>query len=762
MLFRRFFVAPAQEYRPRGGWLPLFLLAASVFIVISSVAEVEWVPETPVMVGMGIVGFLLGLVLAKRPLSAWFAWFLITAYGLLLPLLSLGHLYPPLQILARGWEPTADYWRQNATFLFSRIGNWTRAVSVGASSQETIVFGLGLALLAWFLAAYVAWSAYRQERPLLGLTLIGIAVAVNAYFGNAQITWIAGFVSVSALVAAIFHYSFLEQFWTANGVDYSDEIRFDLLAYALATAVILMLIAAIIPAIRIRAVVDFFLRQPAISQAEETLENAFAGVRQPRREESVAGYGPGGTGIMPRAFLLGNAPELAETVVMQTAVSLLDTTDEAAQPIFGTHWRALSYEVYTGRGWALSDERLEFYHPQEPIEIAGLSAQTQYTQQINWLYDERIVRYSMGQPVSFDQEVITLWRDATDLVRVQGTGPSYQVVSQLTTAAPALLRETAVADVAENILTRYTQLPEDLSPRVADLAQQVAGDLANPYDQARALERFLRQYPYSLTVELPPDDIDPVEFFLFELQTGYCDYYASSMVVLARSLGLPARMATGYLAQPPDSNGVQHIRQLDAHSWAEIYFAGYGWVEFEPTAAFVTLHEPGAQNFASPEIEEPYPETEPIPLPEQEDVVQRPFPWGRLFTIITIVVLFRWLWQQQFWQGREDGVEWAYGRLQRNARRLGHDLAPSETPAEFAESFWFGLWQQGQNGRFAPLIYRLRPDIQRLSALFMRRRYSAKTTRKGELAAAQAWHRLQRPLWFLRIGKFTRIFRKEE
>ena len=204
------------------------------------------------------------------------------------------------------------------------------------------------------------------------------------------------------------------------------------------------LASAIIPAIRVRAIVDFFVSQPAIAQAEETLESAFAGVRQPRREETPLGYGPGGTGVMPRSFLLGNAPELAETVVMQTAVSLLETGDEAAQPFFGTHWRALSYEVYTGRGWALTDERLEFYEPNEAIEIAGLQAQTRYTQQINWLYDERIVRYSMGQPVSFDQPVITLWRDEVDLVRVQGTGPSYQVTSQLTTAAPSLLRETAV------------------------------------------------------------------------------------------------------------------------------------------------------------------------------------------------------------------------------------------------------------------------------------------------------------------------------
>ncbi len=63
------------------------------------------------------------------------------------------------------------------------------------------------------------------------------------------------------------------------------------------------------------------------------------------------------------------------------------------------------------------------------------------------------------------------------------------------------------------------------------------------------------------------------------------------MVILARSLGLPARVAVGFLSQPPDDFGMQTIRQSNGHSWAEVYFADYGWVEFEPTAGFVTPHD---------------------------------------------------------------------------------------------------------------------------------------------------------------------------
>ena len=101
-------------------------------------------------------------------------------------------------------------------------------------------------------------------------------------------------------------------------------------------------------------------------------------------------------------------------------------------------------------------------------------------------------------------------------------------------------------------MARYTTLPDSVPQRVRDLAQEIAGSQTNPYDQARAIEQFLRQYPYSLEVQTPPREVDPVDHFLFEQRAGYCDFYASAMVVLARAVGLPARLAVGYLAQPED------------------------------------------------------------------------------------------------------------------------------------------------------------------------------------------------------------------
>jgi transglutaminase-like putative cysteine protease len=106
-----------------------------------------------------------------------------------------------------------------------------------------------------------------------------------------------------------------------------------------------------------------------------------------------------------------------------------------------------------------------------------------------------------------------------------------------------------------------------------------------PYDRARAIEQYLRTFPYSLDVPHPPPDQDLVDYFLNDLRKGYCDYYASAMVVLARAAGIPARLAIGYANGTYDLNSRRFlVTEADAHSWVEVFFPNIGWVAFEPTA----------------------------------------------------------------------------------------------------------------------------------------------------------------------------------
>jgi len=156
----------------------------------------------------------------------------------------------------------------------------------------------------------------------------------------------------------------------------------------------------------------------------------------------------------------------------------------------------------------------------------------------------------------------------------------------------------------------YTSIPDTMPQRVYELAEEVTAEADNDYDRAKLLEKYLQSmYSYTNTPDaskLTGNSNDFVDQFLFELMEGYCDYFSTAMVMLARTLDMPARWVKGfapgvseqdrmlqqssfseYYERSPNSSDTYTVRNADAHSWVEIYFADYGWVSFEPTPGFV-------------------------------------------------------------------------------------------------------------------------------------------------------------------------------
>ncbi|MDX1414246.1 MAG: transglutaminase-like domain-containing protein [Candidatus Promineifilaceae bacterium] len=731
------------------------LLLVLIWVMIVAVLAVGWVDEDWIIIPSALLGLIMGSVLARRPLRPWIAWTLISLYGLLIITLSLARLWPPLTLLLTDWRALRQYWLQNGAVFLDRAGSWFTAVSVGGRSNETITFAYLMGLLAWFLSAYVAWSVYRQRRPLLGLILMGLLIAVNGYYGQAPLEWAVAFVGMAVVTTAVLHFANLEYSWQRNQVDYSREIRLEMFAYAAGIGAALLAFAYFIPAISPSKLALALLNQPAVSGIEDSLDRAFGGVDPPRRRQPAPGQS-GGAGIMPRSFLLGNPPEL-EKIVMMTA-----TTEILQQPAGATidlarHWRGLSYEIYTGQGWSLSDERIENFAAGEELPLPLIREPLIIRQDVQWRYDNRVIRYSLGLPLSFDHDTTAAFRDQNDFVRARASsGHQYEVISRVSAAAAEDLRSSPLSAVPPQIKNRYTQLPANLPQRIRDLAQDVAGDEPTPYDQARAIERFLRQYEYSLDVPMPPEEVDPVDFFLFDLQAGYCDYYASSMVVMARSLGLPARLATGFLAQAADENDVQTVRQIDAHSWAEVYFPGYGWVEFEPTAPFISPHDPqfAANSLGTAADQEPDPPEDTPPIPAREP--QQPVPWSRLVWIALLVIFAG---AAVFWWSRQpkiaNEIDRAYYRLQKNASHLGHPLIPSQTPAEFSADFLYRLESFNERPRLARMVDALKTPLNRLTDLVNRRQYSDHPP--DSKTADFLWKRMRRPLWLLRLARRLKL-----
>jgi len=148
----------------------------------------------------------------------------------------------------------------------------------------------------------------------------------------------------------------------------------------------------------------------------------------------------------------------------------------------------------------------------------------------------------------------------------------------------ALARNSTSGDYPAAITTRYLELP-DLDPRIPALAQQITASSGTNYERAKAVESFLQQ-TFGYTLELPGPEDDPLAHFLFERKKGHCEYFASAMAVLLRTLSIPTRVVNGFRGGTyNDLNGTYMVRGRDAHSWVEVYFPEVGWVTFDPTPA---------------------------------------------------------------------------------------------------------------------------------------------------------------------------------
>jgi hypothetical protein len=158
----------------------------------------------------------------------------------------------------------------------------------------------------------------------------------------------------------------------------------------------------------------------------------------------------------------------------------------------------------------------------------------------------------------------------------------YEAVSEIPRDLDDSLRQAPLT-YSNSIRQTYLQLPE-LDPRIPALARQITARERTPLDQARAIERYLpANYAYTLDLA-GPAPADPLSHFLFERRAGHCEYFASAMTILLRSLGIPARYVNGFLGGDYNDVGEDYIvRARNAHSWVEAYFPGYGWVTFDPT-----------------------------------------------------------------------------------------------------------------------------------------------------------------------------------
>lgn len=255
------------------------------------------------------------------------------------------------------------------------------------------------------------------------------------------------------------------------------------------------------------------------------------------------------------------------------------------------HWRGRVFERFDGKAWApggrasFPRRQLELTDPagrpvrQIDVEIlpGGGSPAVFLAEGAARLSDPRRIPPRRLAPMLF------FVPDDLGNVRLSPT-PEVGYGYRLAAFQPALALAGKGADYPEEIVERCGRPVPGLDPRIDALAQTWTAGLTDPLDKVQAIERRLLA-DYTYTLELPGETADPIAHFLFERKAGHCEYFASAMTVLLRSLGIPARNASGYYGGQRVGDGQYVLRAGDAHAWTEVYFPGAGFVAFDPTPA---------------------------------------------------------------------------------------------------------------------------------------------------------------------------------
>ena len=251
--------------------------------------------------------------------------------------------------------------------------------------------------------------------------------------------------------------------------------------------------------------------------------------------------------------------------------------------LLAVRWRGAALTHFDGKRWfnlPAAEERLR----PEDRRVLLLAGPPRPGRRIE--YEIRLsdiasnVLFVAGTPESMIIDVPMVLRSSSGTLRVSrfnGAGLRYAVSSLLD-------EETSVsAQLSPDSRVEALALPP-LDERIPRLALDMTAGLATPDEKARALERRLR-HDYGYTLELLPVPVaDPLATFLFARKKGHCEYFASAMAVMLRTLGIPARVVTGFLGGVYNPmTGWQVVRASDAHSWVEAWLPRRGWVTFDPT-----------------------------------------------------------------------------------------------------------------------------------------------------------------------------------
>ncbi len=698
----------------RDGVVATALLAGLLYLVLAvSLDAAGHVPS-----GLGVVvpvtlgAVLLGTLMAFSRFDSFFALSHALFAGLALILFFMARLPTPDEIepiLARG----AGELQARTYFVLLRLLGWVDAALNRSASADNFVFVFEISFLVWWLAFLGMWSILRYGYIWRAVVPAALVMVVNAYYApESVITLVALFSLLALLLLVRTNLSEQQLRWRDRRVTVAADLTWDYVRTGLTYSAIVLAVAWLLPglgrSLQVRQLLSPINEQWEAAQLE--MNRLYQGLN---RREEVAGAAFG------RSLTLGGPRTVGDEYVFSVETNA------------GRYWRAVTFDTWTGRNWINSGETEAAVAAFQPVPVGDWAERAPVTQTVRLMANTGNVVFGAPDIRQLDIPVDVLVNGVPaapleapalgeelpaavefSMVRARETldiGDEYTILSSATAVSVESM-QNASTDYPIEILDRYVQLPEAFPARVVDLAYTLTVSETTAYGKAKAIESYLRTIPYNDNIAAPPADRDPIEYFLFDIRTGYCDYYATAMAMMMRSLGIPARTASGYAEGTLDEESFAYfISERDAHTWVEIFFPDLGWVEFEPTAGEsplerpLTGEDPGSAMTSA--------EAEPTPAPAQEqtapdapepnaddfaDQQQAPtdmqrLPWW-VWALLTPILLLMggWLLLRTRLSGptafTADLPVLLFERLQRWARRVGQAPQPHQTPWEQARS----------------------------------------------------------------------------
>lgn len=652
--------------------------------------------------------------------------------------------------------------RQGALELFQRNVNWIRALTEGNSGADNLIFVTQLSILGWWIGYLAIWSLFRHQRLLSAVIPSGVALLVNAYYSSEGMTPYLVLFAASVLLLAIrVELARNEARWQVTRVRYAPDITLDFLKAGLGFTALVILLAWAMPDVTQNLTVERILRpfESPWQKVEDTWNRMYKSLNYGTSATAVSSFG--------KSMSFGGP------------VSLTDRPIFDADAPARTYWRAAAYDQYTSGGWENTAPDVTVIDSNESFREPQVSATQEMTVTVHPLEQGQELIFAPPQPQRVNVPVNATLRlvpneaDANEPLRSISllrsrvridSETGYQVVSSTSEASPSALRADTAAYPAW-VTEHYLQLPDSVPARVKELAAQITAGLDTPYDKANAIEKYLRTYKYNQGISAPPAGQDGVDYFLFDIKEGYCDYYASAMAVMLRSVGVPARFVVGYTpgqqkATNEETDEVPQYRVLErnAHAWPEVYFPSYGWVQFEPTASEPLLARPAdpVDPLDAGQIPDQGPVSpgEELPLPEEPQSVGAATPvsrpsafeswlagnWGWVAAITALVAAAVGGWRYLRWRQIDlfrdsEVLGRLFGLLGTWADRLRIPWRSSQTPLEKAAAF---------NARLPEAA----PAVDTIAGLFIAQQYGRQQPPPESIRGlAKSWGQLQPQLW---------------